>query len=84
MNLKNVNNLKYVKQSYSSITLNSNGWCGWKDTVEGVPAFDGTLAFITIETWNSNNGKCFMPTNGYLMGEANATITGLLTRWWYY
>lgn len=82
--IKDIHNLKYVEQKYASITLTSEGYKSWADTSEGIPSFNGTLAFITLVTWGGNNGLCFTPTNNYLMGEKNATITQLLTRWWYY
>lgn len=82
--IKDIHNLKYVEQKYASITLSSGGYMSWANTSEGIPSFNGTLAFITLVTWGGNNGLCFTPTNSYLMGEKNATITQLLTRWWYY
>ena len=83
--LGQITNLKYKDINYGNVTISSNGYIRWSDTVTGSPndQIDGTILFATIGSWGSNGGHCFNVNQTYCVGEANMTITNLNVRFWY-
>lgn len=83
--LGQITNLKYKDINYGNVTIPSNGYIRWSDTVTGSPndQIDGTILFATIGSWGSNGGHCFNVNQTYCIGEANMTITNLNVRFWY-